>query len=126
MIFVPAVNLIVQKEIVKHPLQSRELPSFEPGKHIRTQRHIHPFAKTLRFRDSHLTELWPDGNARIGCEDIWGKTNIWKLTADVAHGLKGSDPVGLGFAGIPEDQIEGDTDTTELCFARGLVHLINT
>src|ERR1700733_4788977 len=125
MIFVVTINLIVQEEVVEHPLQPRKLASLEPGKHIGAQWHVHPFTKILWFGNSHLTKLWPDGNAGIRSEDIWRETDIRELTADVAHGLEGDDTVGFCLAGIGEDQVEGDANSAKLRLARGLVHLVD-
>src|ERR1700750_3126199 len=126
MIFVPTVNLVVQEKIVEHSLQACELSSFEPGEHVGPERHVHPFAKALWFRDSHFAELGPDGNTGIRREDVWGKADIGELAAYIAHGLKGDDAVGFRLSGIAEDQVEGDTDAAELCLACGLVHLVDT
>src|ERR1700731_1112625 len=125
MIFVSAVNLIVQEKIVEHSLQACELSSFEPREHIGPKGHVHPFPKILWFVDSHFAKLRPYGDSRIRREDVWGKADVGKLTADIAHGLEGDDAVGLCLSGIAEDQVERDTNTSELCLACGLVHLVD-
>src|SRR5260370_15487595 len=110
MIFLSTINLIVEQKIVKHSLQTCELSSFKPREHIGAEGHVHPFTKALGFRHSHFAELRPDGDSWIRREDVWRKTDIGKLTADVAHGLECDDAVGLCLSGITEDQVESDAN----------------
>jgi len=69
--------------------------------------------------------LRPDRNTWIRSKDVWGEADVRKLAADVAHGLKGDDSVGLSLSRIAEDQVEGDADAAKLCFACSLIHLVD-
>src|SRR5882757_8537216 len=118
MIFVPTVNLIVQQKIVEHPLQACQLSSFEPGEHVSSKGHVHPFTKIFGFGNSHFAELRPDRDSWIWREDVWGKADIGKLSADVTHGLERDDAVGLCFSGVAEDKVKDDTNAAKLRLAR--------
>src|SRR5450432_1835818 len=92
-------QLIIQQEEFQHFTQAREFFPLKPRQYIPTQRKIDPFLKRLRFSQTQLAQLWPNGNSRIRRENIRRKTHVPELPGDIAHGAKSFDAIGFGLAG---------------------------
>src|SRR5580692_5217168 len=119
------VNLAVEQEVFEHSLQPLEFLALQPWKNVRTQGHLHPLTKRLRLVNTQLAKLRPDGNTRIGREDIWREAHIAKLTRNLTHGSESDGAVCLGLTRIAEDQVKGDPNVCQVRFTRSLEHLVN-
>ena len=80
----------------------------KPGQNVGAEGQSLPLFQRLRLAYSHFFELRPDGNARIRSKNVGRKADVRIFPGDVAHDAKRLLAMGLGFAGIAQNNVEDD------------------
>ncbi len=121
-----AAHLVEEKEVREHSVEAAQAHGLEAREEGWLPGACPSIPQRLRFSHTEFAQLWPDGDARIGREDVGREADVAELAADITHGSKGDEPVCLCLARVAKDQIEGDPNTGQGRLASGFVHLIDT